>query len=585
MNPAETWFPPLAMDRPVLHAFVRELLALERLQAFAAALPSRARVSSRCCRCCSRRCTSSWSGARRAPARGRGRARPGRGGGMVRRPGARRAPPSRGVRWGSGLEPPPHLVGERARALDVLADGGLVAASATALAEGVPPARTDRSRLGSRSAASRVSTVSPRSSRSPATSASSGPRSAASSPSAAASSTSSRRRAASRFASSSTATRSSRCGRSRPSPSARFTRSRARSSTRRRSGRPTCSSRRSSTTSGRARSRSRTTSCRCSTAPRLRLAARRGPPRLDGGGAVPDLARRRVELDPFPQAQPFSFEAQRPAIAARGLAEAENELNGFVRGGNRVVVAFPHAGEALRTDNLLKRAGAPRRGGSCPGSPSSCSRLRRPGAASSGASSASSCCPTRRSSASGPARRQAARPRARLLCRPPHRRLRRPRGPRRREAARLRDEGGGGRHARLPLPRLPRRGPSTSARAARQDLEVHRRRRRRADAVQLGGKAWQNLKARARESVQELATELIALYAQRQQARGRLRARARVAGAARSRVPVPRDRGPARAIESVKEDLEAPRPMDRLVCGDVGFGKTEVAVRAAFARP
>src|SRR3954469_18238655 len=37
------------------------------------------------------------------------------------------------------------------------------------------------------------------------------------------------------------------------------------------------------------------------------------------------------------------------------------------------------------------------------------------------------------------------------------------------------------------------------------------------------------------------------------------------------------------AIEAVKEDLEAPRPMDRLVCGDVGFGKTEVAVRAAFA--
>jgi transcription-repair coupling factor (superfamily II helicase) len=35
------------------------------------------------------------------------------------------------------------------------------------------------------------------------------------------------------------------------------------------------------------------------------------------------------------------------------------------------------------------------------------------------------------------------------------------------------------------------------------------------------------------------------------------------------------------AIEAVKEDLEAPRPMDRLVCGDVGFGKTEVAVRAA----
>ena len=47
--------------------------------------------------------------------------------------------PSRGVRWGSGLEPPPHLVGERARALEVLAAGGLVCASAAALAEGVPP--------------------------------------------------------------------------------------------------------------------------------------------------------------------------------------------------------------------------------------------------------------------------------------------------------------------------------------------------------------------------------------------------------------------------------------------------------------
>src|SRR5439155_6709609 len=46
---------------------------------------------------------------------------------------------SRGVRWASGLEPPPHLVGERARALEVLAGGGLVCASAAALAEGLPP--------------------------------------------------------------------------------------------------------------------------------------------------------------------------------------------------------------------------------------------------------------------------------------------------------------------------------------------------------------------------------------------------------------------------------------------------------------
>src|SRR4051812_49774461 len=48
--------------------------------------------------------------------------------------------PSRGVHWGSGLDPAPHLVGERARALDVLEAGGLVCASAAALAEPVPPA-------------------------------------------------------------------------------------------------------------------------------------------------------------------------------------------------------------------------------------------------------------------------------------------------------------------------------------------------------------------------------------------------------------------------------------------------------------
>ena len=100
----------------------------------------------------------------------------------------------------------------------------------------------------------------------------------------------------------------------------------------------------------------------------------------------------------------------------------------------------------------------------------------------------------------------------------------------------------------------------------------------------LGGKAWQNLKSRARASVRELAGELLALYARRQQAPGvafdlsqdwleRLEAS----------FPYRETDDQMRAIEAVKEDLEAPRPMDRLVCGDVGFGKTEVAVRAAFA--
>src|SRR5262249_49848117 len=100
----------------------------------------------------------------------------------------------------------------------------------------------------------------------------------------------------------------------------------------------------------------------------------------------------------------------------------------------------------------------------------------------------------------------------------------------------------------------------------------------------LGGKAWENLKTRARESVRELAGELLALYAQRQQAPG-VPYDLRNEWLERLEASFPYRETPDQqtAIESVKEDLEAPRPMDRLVCGDVGFGKTEVAIRAAFA--
>src|SRR5207302_671686 len=100
----------------------------------------------------------------------------------------------------------------------------------------------------------------------------------------------------------------------------------------------------------------------------------------------------------------------------------------------------------------------------------------------------------------------------------------------------------------------------------------------------LGGKAWENLKNRARQSVRELAGDLLALYAQRQQAPG-VAYDLRHEWLERLEAEFPYRETPDQqgAIEAVKEDLEAPRPMDRLVCGDVGFGKTEVAIRAAFA--
>ncbi len=99
----------------------------------------------------------------------------------------------------------------------------------------------------------------------------------------------------------------------------------------------------------------------------------------------------------------------------------------------------------------------------------------------------------------------------------------------------------------------------------------------------LGGKAWEKVKTRAREAVREMAGELLTLY----------EARAAVEGHAfppeddltrelERRFPHQETPDQLRAIDAVMEDMERPRPMDRLVCGDVGFGKTEIAMRAAF---
>src|SRR5438552_15034055 len=128
------------MDRPVLHPFVRELVELERLQKFAQALPSRARVSEPALPLVLAGLYEQLDRPlvvllpENEDARDAAEAA-----GWYLGDEQVALLPSRGVRWGSGLEPPPHLVGERARALDVLGRGGLVCASATALSERLPP--------------------------------------------------------------------------------------------------------------------------------------------------------------------------------------------------------------------------------------------------------------------------------------------------------------------------------------------------------------------------------------------------------------------------------------------------------------
>ncbi len=99
----------------------------------------------------------------------------------------------------------------------------------------------------------------------------------------------------------------------------------------------------------------------------------------------------------------------------------------------------------------------------------------------------------------------------------------------------------------------------------------------------LGGRAWERLKARARRAAQELAGELLNLYAERRRRSGLAYPPdsdwLRTFEAA---FPYNETADQAEAIEQVKADMETERPMDRLICGDVGFGKTEVALRAAF---
>ena len=494
--------------------------------------------------------------------------------------------PSRGVRWGSGLEPPPHLVGERARALDVLAAGGLVCASAAALAEPLPPpeARPAPIALAAGEAPGlealgeslalagyeRVDRVQERG----------------------------------EFA--------VRGGLIDVFP-----------------------------TTGREPLRAEFFGDEIEAVRAFSAFTQRALHEVDGAVVYPAAERRldlveptlqeegepvpvpddlvppldrapdlvwepeevrealaeygaelslegAAELDSFPRGQAHAFEAQRPAVAARGLAEAENELAAFVRSGNRVVVAFPHRGEALRTMNLLRRVEA---------------RLLEPGERFPDEPELLF--------AVSPARRgfvwrdlglvllpdtQVFRKRARARTAPAGRALQ--------SFADLRT-GDFVVHEDHGIGKLLGFETKTVASVTRDYLFVGFRGDDRlyvpheqigkvskyigADASapalsKLGGKAWQNLKSRARTSLRELAGELLALYARRQQAPGmayelehewldRLEAE----------FPYRETEDQRSAIEAVKEDLEAPRPMDRLVCGDVGFGKTEVAVRAAFA--
>ena len=99
----------------------------------------------------------------------------------------------------------------------------------------------------------------------------------------------------------------------------------------------------------------------------------------------------------------------------------------------------------------------------------------------------------------------------------------------------------------------------------------------------LGSKAWENLKRATKSKVKDIAEDLIKLYSERQQSRGfAFSADTFLQQELESSFMFEDTPDQATATEAVKADMESIHPMDRLVCGDVGFGKTEVAIRAAF---
>ncbi len=99
----------------------------------------------------------------------------------------------------------------------------------------------------------------------------------------------------------------------------------------------------------------------------------------------------------------------------------------------------------------------------------------------------------------------------------------------------------------------------------------------------LGSKEWENTKNRVKNNLKEVAKELIELYAKRQKIQGFAFSKDNEwQNQFEAEFPYEETEDQLRCIEEAKKDMEQPKPMDRLLCGDVGYGKTEVAIRIAF---
>jgi transcription-repair coupling factor (superfamily II helicase) len=303
-------------------------------------------------------------------------------------------------------------------------------------------------------------------------------------------------------------------------------------------------------------------------------------------------ARAALSLSSISGDQPHAFRAQAADSAARSLREAEPELEKLVRSGYRTIVAWSRRGEAERAAYNLARVKAPFLDGKA--------APQQPGVVFASAS----------------LREGFLAPGLKLAVLPEHRLLRRrrsregPGGPRaagggsairsftdlRSGDAVVHEDHGialftgfdtrtvasvtrdylqlayqGGDKVLVPSDQLHKISRYVGAEAGDPPLS------------KLGGKAWEQMKLRARRAAQALAGELINLYAERKRRAGHpFPVDGEWQRDFESAFPFRETPDQHAAIEETKADMEEARPMDRLVCGDVGYGKTEVALRAAF---
>jgi len=319
--------------------------------------------------------------------------------------------------------------------------------------------------------------------------------------------------------------------------------------------------------------------------------------------------RARIWLSSLSSGQPIELRAQAADTAARSLGEAEPELEKLVRSGYRTVVAFPRRGEGERAAYNLGRLKATWIAEEADAGRSSIGdRPLEPSLRFAAAS----------------LREGFIAPQLKLAVFPEHRLLRRRRAERRGTGAGRGGPGGARRGALRSFTEL-----RTGDIVVHEDHGVARfagfETRTVADVTRdylyleyqgddrvfvptdqlakisryvgagasggaggpqlskLGGTRWETMKARARRAAQELAGELLSLYAERRRRSGHaFGPDSDWQREFEERFPFTETPDQRDAIELVKSDMEAPRPMDRLICGDVGYGKTEVALRAAF---